>query len=85
MRPCNRNILDALDQARKLLFLADKGDMQREDEGCGVLYGIIRDCAYRIKSLAEREQDEHRKRGIWDGEKENTTTKSTTTTGHTAR
>jgi len=64
--PFNRNIEETIECARKLLFLADKGDMQRGDDGCGVLYGIVRDSAYRIKKLAEAEKEKHRLRGIWD-------------------
>jgi hypothetical protein len=59
-----------LDLARQLLFIADKGDMQREDEGCGVLYGIVRDSAYKIRTQAQQEKEAHRQRGMWDGEDE---------------
>ncbi len=57
-----------MDLARKLLFLADKGDLQREDDGCGVLYGIIRDAAYKMKQAAENEKQNHIRHGTWDGE-----------------
>lgn len=66
MRPANRNILKALELSRKLLFLADRGDMQRDDTGCGVLYGIMRDAAWKIKTTAERECEEHRRKGTWE-------------------
>jgi hypothetical protein len=57
-----------MDLARKLLFLADKGDLQRQDDGCGVLYGIIRDAAYKMKQAAENEKQNHILQGTWDGE-----------------
>ena len=66
MRPCNENILKLIDYSRKLLFLADKGDIERQDDGCGVLYGIVRDSAYKIKELAEREKESHVRNGKWD-------------------
>ncbi|MBD3392939.1 MAG: hypothetical protein GF418_12610 [Chitinivibrionales bacterium] len=66
MRASNENIERAIDCARELLFLADKGDMQREDEECGVLFGIIRDTGYQIRRLAQKERERHRQRGTWD-------------------
>ncbi len=68
MKACNENILRVLEHVRQLLFLADKGDMQREDDGCGVLYGIVRDSAYKMRAQAEMERENHKRRGGWDGE-----------------
>jgi hypothetical protein len=48
-----------------MLDLADRGDAVREDNGCGVLYGVLRDSAFRIKQLAEREKETHIKKGWW--------------------
>ena len=53
------NIERALQLARELLALADEGDAQRSDVGCGVLFGTVRDCGYKIRALAEAEQDRH--------------------------
>lgn len=66
MRKCNKNLLKVLDQIHKLLFLADIGDLQRDDDGCGVLYGILRDNAYKMKDVAEKEIERHKKLGKWD-------------------
>ncbi len=66
MKPSNKNILKVLDHVRKLLFIADKGDLQREDNGCGVLFGVVRDSAYKMKIEAEREIENHKKIGNWD-------------------
>jgi hypothetical protein len=68
----NRHIRQALSLARELLAVADEGDMARTDDGCGVLFGVMRDCAYRIRAEAERERDEHKLRGTWEGEAPNT-------------
>jgi hypothetical protein len=51
-----------LDLAELMLKLADEGDAVRKDVGCGVLYGVLRDAAYRIKKLAAAEQEAHRKK-----------------------
>jgi hypothetical protein len=47
-----------------MLEVADQGDAAREDVGCGVLYGVLRDSAYKLRSLAAAELEAHlRKRG----------------------
>ncbi len=67
MRKCNQHILAALELARKLTILADEGETDAEDNSCVVLYGIIRDCAYKIRQQAEHERELHVARGMWDG------------------
>ena len=62
----NRNILSALEESRRLIILADEGEAASKDDGCAVLYGIVRDCAYKIRNRAERERDVHKLIGIWD-------------------
>jgi hypothetical protein len=65
MEQCNKGIIKSLDLAKEMLLLSDEGDALREDSGCGVLYGIIRDSAYKIKKLAEAEREAHIKKGWW--------------------
>ena len=65
MRPCDESIKETLDLVENMLDLADRGDAEREDNGCGVLYGVLRDSAFRIKQLAEAEKDAHIKKGWW--------------------
>ena len=67
MRSCNDGIRNTFELVRRMLELADKGDAAREDSGCGVLYGLIRDSAYKIRRLAEAERDAHVKKGWWPG------------------
>lgn len=62
---CNRNIKESLEEARRLTILADEGEAGSDDDGCIVLYGVIRDCAYKIRAEAERERDAHKVRGVW--------------------
>lgn len=66
MRDSTKNIACVIELSRKLLFCADRGDIQRRDESCGVLFGMTRDCAYKILDLALRERIIHIKKGIWD-------------------
>jgi hypothetical protein len=48
-----------------MMKIADKGDIEREDIGCGILYGVLRDAAYKVKKLAEEEKQNHIKTGWW--------------------
>jgi hypothetical protein len=66
MKPCNENLSKSLELSNQLLFLADNGDMEREDSGCGVIYGIMRDAGYRIKTEVAREIENHKKSGKWE-------------------
>lgn len=65
MKACNKTIKETLDLAETMITLSDKGDAVREDDGCGILYGVLRDSAYKIKKLAEAEKDVHQKKGKW--------------------
>ena len=65
-KTCNQQIKQALEEARKLTILADEGEAKSRDDGCVLLYSVIRDCAYKIRTQAEREKNEHAKRGVWE-------------------
>lgn len=62
---CNKQIIDALEIARRLIILADEGETETSDDGCVLLYSVIRDSAYKIRTQAEREKTEHIKQGKW--------------------
>ena len=62
---CNKHIRKALEMSRELNLLADNGDLDSEDDGCRVLFGVIRDCAYKLRAQAERERDAHKQQGKW--------------------
>jgi hypothetical protein len=49
----------------QMISLADQGDGDREDNGCGILYGVLRDSAYKLKRLAEAEKENHIRKGWW--------------------
>jgi hypothetical protein len=65
LKPCDRNILRILDLAEEMIALADQGDADREDVGCGVLYGVLRDTAYKLKRMATEEKRSHQEKGWW--------------------
>ena len=70
-RPCNQNIVKVLRLSRDMMLLADKGDETRQDISCGVLYGTLRDTAYKLRHLAEQEVQVHKNAGIWDTKEQN--------------
>jgi hypothetical protein len=65
LRPCSENIQKTLRLVEEMLRLADQGDADREDIGCGVLYGVLRDTAFKLKKLAEEERQAHIRKGWW--------------------
>lgn len=62
MKPCDEMIQITLTLASRMAEVADEGDRVREDAGCGVLYGVLRDSAYKIKQLAELEWERHQRK-----------------------
>jgi hypothetical protein len=70
MNPCDENIKKTLAIVEAMLDLANRGDMDRKDTGCGVLYGILRDSAYKIKFVAEQEKEAHIRKGWWQDRQE---------------
>ncbi|MCX6543351.1 MAG: hypothetical protein NTV05_02935 [Acidobacteria bacterium] len=70
-RDCNQNILKVLRLSRDMMLLADHGDQTRLDTGCGVLFGTLRDTAYKLRNLAEQEMQVHRNAGIRDTKEPN--------------
>ncbi len=65
MKPCDTNINRTLELVDEMIALADQGDVEREDVGCGIMYGILRDAAYRLKKIAEQEKKAHQQKGWW--------------------
>ena len=65
MKQCDEILKNTLKLAESMLDVADEGDAVREDSSCGVLYGVLRDSAYKIKHLAEAEKETHIEKGWW--------------------
>jgi hypothetical protein len=53
-----------------MIHLADLGETDREDNGCGILFGVLRDSAYKLRQLAEAEKQNHIRKGWWSKEQE---------------
>ncbi len=70
MKSCDHNIKRTLNLVNEMIRVADKGDIDREDTGCGILYGVLRDAAYKLKKLAEQERENHIQKGWWNEEPE---------------
>jgi hypothetical protein len=68
MRRCDEVLQKTLVLADAMSEIADEGDNAREDTGCGVLYGVLRDAAYKIRKLAEEEREAHLRKGWWKAE-----------------
>lgn len=68
LKTYNQNILKVLRLSRKMMVLADEGDVNRQDKSCGVLYGSLRDTAYKLRRLAEKEIEIHKETGLWESE-----------------
>lgn len=62
----SKYIRRALRAACDLTALADEGEAATHDDGCAVLFGVIRDCAYKIRAQAERERRMREARGMWE-------------------
>jgi len=65
MKACDESVKRTIELTRRMLDLADEGDSVREDTGCGVLFGVLRDSAYRVRRLAETEREAHKNKGWW--------------------
>jgi hypothetical protein len=62
--PKDKNLKKVVDLCYEMLELADHGDKFRIDDGCGVVFGTLRDVAYKVRRLAEKEisfHNRHRK------------------------
>jgi len=68
MKTCNELLGRTLQLTDMMVELADLGDGARIDVGCGVLYGLLRDAAYKIRKVAGQEKEDHISRGLWPEE-----------------
>ncbi len=62
----NQYIKQALDISRLMIVSANDARTQIDDEGCLALFEVVRDCAFKIRSEAEREKQVHITNGIWE-------------------
>ncbi len=48
-----KDVIKAIELSEGMLRIADRGMERCEKDDCIVLYGAIRDCAYRIKRIVK--------------------------------
>ena len=65
-KACNKNLVKLERLTKEMLALADEGDRDRDDPNCGIIYGILRDMAYRLRKLADDEIKNHKLKNKWD-------------------
>lgn len=61
-------IRKTLDMVRKMIILADQAEMGCCDYSSTVLFGVVRDSAYKIRARAEEERDRLKMLGDWEAE-----------------
>ena len=61
----NCSIKRAIKLAQELQRIAATGEAAAGDNSCLMLYGVIRDCSYRIIDGAEQEMKLHKSKGLW--------------------
>lgn len=61
-KPCDLHLQESLKLADRLIALSFQGDQDREDSGCGIIYGVMRDAGFRLKHLVTREIESHRQK-----------------------
>lgn len=61
--PDRTAMTEAMKLAEEMLKIAQKGFLNCDEDSCMLLYGIIRDCGYKIRRTAEQEQLGAQKKG----------------------
>jgi hypothetical protein len=59
MQNRDRNVRSLIEAASVLIEIADKGHAECQDANCVGLFGLAKDCGYRIRAEAEREFSAH--------------------------
>lgn len=53
-------IRSVLSVADRMITISERGLLSCQDDGCLLLNGMVRECAYRLRDAAERERELHR-------------------------
>ena len=48
-----------IELSKEMIALASAGDACRTDAGCGIVFGSLRDKAYKVRKLAQSELQQH--------------------------
>ena len=65
--PIEKNLRTVIDLCYEMLQVADHGDKIRSDERCGAIYGMLRDAAYKIRRMTEKELQFHENSNLHEG------------------
>ncbi len=57
---CHNNIVKGMKIAEALMDTANKGEATSGDDACRILFGVIRDCAYKILKQAKHQRKAHK-------------------------
>jgi hypothetical protein len=52
-------IRSILEMAERMIVISEQGFGSCDDDGCLLLNGLVRECAYRLRDAAERERKVH--------------------------
>ena len=52
-------IRSILEMAERMIVISEQGFESCDDDGCLLLNGMVRECAYRIRDAAEQESNVH--------------------------
>ena len=58
-QPVDDYLREVIRLSVEMIDLAYKGDACRQDVGCGIVFGSLRDKAYKVRQLAEQELRKH--------------------------
>ena len=59
-QPVDDYLREVIRISQEMIDLAYQGDACRQDAGCGIVFGSVRDKAYTVRRLAEQELEKHR-------------------------
>jgi hypothetical protein len=62
VKPCDNHLQESLKLAERMIMLSFQGDEDREDNGCGIIYGVMRDAGYRLRDMIRREIEHHNRK-----------------------
>lgn len=54
-----KNLNRVMELCYEMLEVADYGDKYRKDDGSGVVFGQLRDCAYKIRHVTQKHLEDH--------------------------
>jgi len=57
--PVDDYLREVIRISQEMIDIAYQGDACRQDVGCGVVFGSVRDKAYKVRKLAEEELRKH--------------------------